>query len=54
MWIWPVLPGARHDMGAACTHGIINALCAPEIDVLTDTAHQGGGPAAQTLMIVDV
>ena len=30
VWISPVLPGARHDMGAAREHGIIDALAAAE------------------------
>ena len=48
VWISPVLPGARHDMGAAREHGIIDALAAAEIDALADTAFQGGGPAIRT------
>lgn len=31
VWISPPLPGARHDMGAARDHGIIEALTAHEI-----------------------
>jgi hypothetical protein len=30
VWISPPLPGARHDMGAAREHGIINAITAAE------------------------
>ena len=44
VWISPVLPGARHDMGAAREHGIIDALTVAEIDTFADTAYQGGGP----------
>jgi hypothetical protein len=44
VWISPVLPGARHDMGAAREHGIIAALNAAGIDTVADTAYQGGGP----------
>ena len=44
VWASPALPGARHDMGAAREHGLIDALNAAEIDVLADTAYQGGGP----------
>lgn len=44
VWISPVLPGARHDMGAAREHGIIDALNAAGIDAVADTAYQGGGP----------
>ena len=44
VWISPVLPGARHDMGAAREHSIIDALNA-EITTIADTAYQGGGAA---------
>jgi DDE superfamily endonuclease len=40
----PALPGARHDMGAAREHGVIDALHTAEIEVFADTAYQGGGP----------
>ena len=49
VWISPVLPGARHDMGAAREHGIIDALTAAGIDAVADTAYQGGGPAIRVL-----
>jgi DDE superfamily endonuclease/Helix-turn-helix of DDE superfamily endonuclease len=48
VWISPVLPGARHDMGAAREHGIIDALNAVGVDAVADTAYQGGGPAVRT------
>lgn len=48
VWISPVLPGARHDMGAAREHGIIDALNTASIDTIADTAYQGGGPAVRT------
>jgi hypothetical protein len=48
VWISPVLPGARHDMGAAREHGIIDALDTAEIQAIADTAYQGGGPAIRT------
>lgn len=44
VWISPPLPGARHDMGAARDHGIIEALTAHEIPAVADTAYQGAGP----------
>ncbi|MEQ3553930.1 transposase family protein [Pseudonocardia nematodicida] len=44
VWISPPLPGARHDMGAAREHGIIDALTAHEIPAAADTAYQGAGP----------
>jgi len=48
VWISPVLPGARHDMGAAREHGIVDALCAARIGTVADTADQGGGAAIRT------
>ena len=44
VWISPPLPGARHDMGAAREHGIIDALAEHEISAAADTAYQGAGP----------
>ena len=44
VWISPPLPGARHDMGAAREHGIIDALATHEIPAAADTAYQGAGP----------
>jgi hypothetical protein len=31
VWISPVMPGARRDMGAACQHGITDAHNTAEI-----------------------
>jgi hypothetical protein len=45
VWISPALPGARHDMGAAREHGIVDALTAAGITAVADTAYQGGGAA---------
>ena len=45
VWASPALPGARHDMGAAREHGIIDALNTGGISVWADTAYQGGGSA---------
>jgi hypothetical protein len=45
VWISPTLPGARHDMGAAREHGIIDALNEAGIQAIADTAYQGGGAA---------
>ena len=47
IWISPPLPGARHDMGAAREHGIIDALNTAGISTIADTAYQGGGPAVR-------
>jgi DDE superfamily endonuclease len=43
VWISPVLPGARHDLGAARAHGIIDALADNKIPAVADTAYQGAG-----------
>jgi hypothetical protein len=45
VWASPALPGARHDMGAAREHGIIDALNAAGVSTVADTANQGGGSA---------
>src|SRR4051794_24150848 len=45
IWVSPTLPGARHDMGAAHEHGIVDAVNDAGIQVLADTAYQGGGAA---------
>jgi DDE superfamily endonuclease len=44
IWASPTLPGARHDMGAAREHGLIDGLDAAGVRVVADTAYQGGGP----------
>lgn len=45
LWLSPTLPGARHDMGAAREHGLIEGLNALGVRALADTAYQGGGSA---------
>jgi DDE superfamily endonuclease/Helix-turn-helix of DDE superfamily endonuclease len=45
VWISPPLPGARHDIGAAREHGIIDALTHAGVTAIADTAYQGAGPA---------
>ena len=47
VWASPALPGARHDMGAAREHGIIDALNTAGVHTVADTAYQGGGPAVR-------
>ena len=47
IWISPVLPGARHDMGAAREHGILDAITTAEVRAVADTAYQGAGPAVR-------
>jgi hypothetical protein len=45
VWIWPALPGARHDLAAAREHGIIDAVTAAGVRAVADPAYQGSGPA---------
>ena len=44
IWASPALPGARHDMGAAREHGILDALNAAGVRVLADNGYHGAGP----------
>jgi hypothetical protein len=39
VWISPALPGARHDMGAAREHGIIDAFAEAGVRAVADTAY---------------
>jgi hypothetical protein len=43
--VWPsaALPGARHDMGAAREHGLINALHSVGARVIADNGYRGSG-----------
>ena len=45
VWISPALPGARHDMGAAREHGIVDAFARAGVRAVADTAYQGAGLA---------
>jgi hypothetical protein len=47
IWVSPVPPGARHDMGAAREHGIIDAIAAAGVPAVADTAYEGAGPAVR-------
>ena len=47
VWASPALPGARHDMGAAREHGIIDALTAAGVQVVADSGYRGAGPVFQ-------
>jgi hypothetical protein len=42
VWISSALPGARHDMGAAREHGIIDAFTEAGVRAVGDTAYQSG------------
>jgi hypothetical protein len=42
IWASPALPGARHDMGAARDHGIIDALRAAGVRVIADNGYRRG------------
>jgi hypothetical protein len=43
VWASPALPGARHDMGVAREHGILDALTTAGIRVITDNGYRGSG-----------
>lgn len=43
LWASPALPGSIHDLTAARTHGIIDALAAAELKCWADKAYQGAG-----------
>jgi hypothetical protein len=44
IWASPALPGARHDMGAAREHGILDALNSAGVRVLADNGYHAAGP----------
>jgi hypothetical protein len=43
IWASAALPGARHDMGAAREHGLIDALHTAEVRVIADNGYRGSG-----------
>jgi transposase len=43
IWASPAVPGARHDMGAAREHGIIDALHQAGLKVIVDHGYRGSG-----------
>ncbi len=47
IWVSSTLPDARHDMGAAREHGIIEAINAADVHAVADTAYEGSGPAVR-------
>ncbi len=46
IWASPPLPGARHDVGAARAHGIINALTAAGCRWWPTNGYRGAGPGS--------
>lgn len=45
LWASPALPGSAHDLTAARTHGIVDALTDADLKYWADKAYQGaGGP----------
>ncbi|RDL08049.1 DDE superfamily endonuclease [Streptomyces sp. HB202] len=43
LWASPALPGSTHDLTAARTHEIVDALAAPGLKCWADKAYQGAG-----------
>ncbi|ODU05647.1 MAG: transposase [Pseudonocardia sp. SCN 72-86] len=43
VWASAALPGARHDMGAARDHGILDTLQAAQVKVIADNGYRGSG-----------
>ncbi|MFF5284505.1 transposase family protein [Streptomyces sp. NPDC013171] len=43
LWASPALPGSTHDLTAARTHGIIDALADEDVKCWADKAYQGAG-----------
>lgn len=43
LWASPALPGATHDLTAARSHGIVDALAAAGLKCWADKAYQGAG-----------
>jgi hypothetical protein len=48
MWASPALPGAAHDLTAARTHGIIDALTGAGVTTFADKGYQGAGGTVRT------
>ncbi|MEV6796604.1 transposase family protein [Streptomyces sp. NPDC051320] len=43
LWVSPALPGSTHDLTAAWTHGMIDALADADVKCWADKAYQGAG-----------
>ncbi len=48
LWASPALPGAVHDVRAARTHGIVDALAAAGVRCWADKAYRGAGGTVRT------
>ncbi len=48
VWASAALPGSAHDLTAARTHGIIDALSSNDVTVFADKAYQGAGGTIRT------
>jgi hypothetical protein len=48
VWASPALPGSVHDLTAARTHGIIEALSRAEVMTFADRGYQGAGGSVRT------
>ncbi|MEV0900800.1 transposase family protein [Actinoplanes sp. NPDC049802] len=48
VWVSPALPGATHDLTAARTHGIIEALTSVNVMTFADKAYQGARGSVRT------
>src|SRR3954451_1810473 len=48
VWASPALPGAAHDLTAARTHGLTDALTSADVMTFTDKAYQGAHGSIRT------
>jgi hypothetical protein len=48
VWVSPALPGSTHDLTAARTHGLIDALAGANVMTFADKAYQGAGGSVRT------
>ncbi len=48
VWASPALPGAVHDLTAARTHNIVDALTRAEVLTFADRGYQGAGGSVRT------
>ncbi|GAA2227157.1 hypothetical protein GCM10010360_56770 [Streptomyces nogalater] len=50
LWASPALPGPTHDLTAARTHGIVDALTDADLKCWAEKAYQDAGPSAEPLL----